>query len=517
MKGLPADTDASSSPERTETTGGWWPLVAIVLAVSMLMLDGTVVIVALPDIQDSLHTTLRDSQWVLNAFTLALASFQLAVGFLGDRFGRRRMFLGGVLLFGAASVACGLAWSPEFLIAARAVQGASGAAIFSMTMALIAQCYTGKARGTAFGVRGGVAGAMVVLSPLLGGVIVSSLGWRWIFFINVPIVAAVVVIGWFNIPEQLELRKVQRFDGGGLSTLTAGLLLLTYVLLSGDDYGWTSNKVVVLLTAAVACLAAFLFIEARHPDPMLDLSLFRGRSFTGTQLATLCTNASFFGLLVYLSLYLQNQLGYSALKAGLCFLAANVPILLAGPIAGSLMDRLPARVLPTLGLMLVGVGMILMYGITTDSTVKALIPGLIAVGFGLGIALPSLGALAMEVADSRRLGMAAGINSTVGQAGMTISIAVYGALLEHQVSTTMSDRLDGGLPVRELANAAAGGDIAQSVGQLSGAVRAQVVSAAREGFVAGMNLLFLVVAGVAFVGAVLTVTLVRLRARATDN
>ncbi len=513
QKGKPPEIDTTPAPTRVETAGGWWPLIAIVLAVSMLMLDGTVVIVALPDIQDDLHAGLRQSQWVLNAFTLALASFQLTVGFLGDRHGRRRLFLAGVLLFGASSVACGLAGSPAMLITFRAVQGASGAVVFSMTMALIAQCYTGRARGTAFGVRGGVAGAMVVLSPLLGGVIVASLGWRWIFFLNVPIVAVVIAIAAVKIPQQLELRRSQRFDAGGPITLTAGLLLLTYVLLSGDDFGWTSRRVILGFAAAALCLAAFLLIESRHSDPMLDLSLFRDRSFTGTQLATLCTNAGFFGLLVYLSLYLQNQLGYSAWETGLCFLAANVPILLAGPLAGSLMDRLPGRVLPTIGLALVGAGMILMHGITAESTARALIPGLIVVGFGLGIALPSLGALAMEVADSRTFGMAAGVNSTAGQTGMTISIAVYGALLEHQVSATMSDRLDAGLPVHDLAAAATGGTITAATAPLSGAVRDRVISAAHEGFVAGMNLLFLVVAGVALAGALLTFTLVRVRSR----
>lgn len=455
-------------------TPDWWPLAAIVAAVAMLMLDGTVVVVALPDLRQDLGAKLVDAQWVLNAFTLPLACFQLVAGFLGDRFGRRRMFTGGVLVFGAASVACGLATTPGFLIAARAVQGAAGAVIFAMTLALIAQCYQGKARGAAFGIRGAVAGAVVVLSPLLGGALVSGLSWRWIFFVNVPVVLFVLAVARVKIPRQAELRTGQRMDLGGLFTLTAGLLLLTLALLRGGDHGWTSTGSLLLFAGAGTALAAFPAVEKRHPDPMLDLSLFRRGSFTGTQIATLCANGGFFGLLFYLSLYFQDQLGYSPMKAGLCFLAVNVPILLVSPLAGTFMDRLPARLLPSAGLFLVAAGLVVMHGLTPASGWRELAPGMAITGFGLGLTLPALGSLAMDLADDRRLGMAAGVNTTASQAGMTIATAVYGALLQART-------------------------------------HGPVARAARADFVAGLNQLTLVAAGVAMAGALAAVVLVRTR------
>ncbi|MGN5376918.1 MFS transporter [Streptomyces lasalocidi] len=320
---------------------------------TMLMLDSTVVVVALPDMQRDLHTSLTDAQWVLNAFTLTLACFQLTSGFLGDRFGRRQMFMGGVLVFGVASAACGLADSPGALIAARAVQGAAGAVIFATTLALIAQCYQGKARGTAFGIRGSVSRRRSGDQPaarwctgLLAELAVDLLHQR-------PRSHRRARHRPGQDPRQAELRTVQRMDVGGLITLTVALFLLTFTLLRADAYGWSSTRVLIMFSVAAAALVAFLLIESRHPDPMLDLTLFRSGTFSGTQIATFCTNASFFGLLVYLSLYFQNQLGYSPMKVGLCFLTVNVPILLAGPLAGSFMDRLPRRVLPTVGLFLI--------------------------------------------------------------------------------------------------------------------------------------------------------------------
>ncbi|MFI9723263.1 MFS transporter [Streptomyces sp. NPDC052396] len=421
---------------------GWWPLAAITAALAMLMLDATVVVVALPDIRHDLNTGLGDAQWTLNAFTLPLACGQLIAGFLGDRFGRRRTFARGVLAFGVASLACGLAPDSGVLIAARAAQGASGAVIFAATLSLIAQCYRGRARGTAFGIRGAVAGAVVVLSPLLGGALVATLGWRWVFFVNLPVSAAVLAVTRLRIPADQAPRGGQRPDWGGLLTLPTGLLLLTLVLLRVGDHGWCGTSTLLMFAGAAAALAAFPLIEARRTDPMLDLSLFRHRTFTGTQLATLCTHGGFFGLLLYLSLYFQDQLGYSPMKTGLCFLAVNLPILLVSPVAGTVMDRLPARLLPGAGLFLVAAGLLLMHGLTPASGWRDLAPGLAVAGTGLGLTLPALGALAVAAADDRRLGMAAGVNTTASQAGLTLATAVYGALLRtHRDTVAGLDQL----------------------------------------------------------------------------
>jgi MFS family permease len=427
---------------------GWWPLVAIVIAVSMLMMSATIVTVALPDVQRDLKADLTDLQWVVNSFTLAAAVFQLTAGSLGDRIGRRRMFLAGVAAFGLASLACGLATSPGMLIGFRAVQGLAGAIMFATTLALVAQVYRGRMRGLAFGVRGAAAGVAVALGPLLGGALVA------------------LVIGWVRLPRQEELRTGKALDVGGLLTLTASLLLLMVALLRGEDYGWTSTRILTMLVAAGVSMALFLVIEAVQQEPMLDLSLFRSRAFSGTQLSTATTHGGFFALLMYLSLYFQDQLGYSALKTGLCFLTVNVPILLAGPVAGAFMDRLPAWTLPAAGLALVGGGLLVMHGphgLPVGGDWADLAPGMAMAGFGLGMCLPALGSLSMEVADGPRLGMAAGVNNTVSQTAMAMGIAVYGALLARQGTHVVN----------------------------------------------GLNLLFLVVAGLAFTGTILSVLLIR--------
>jgi EmrB/QacA subfamily drug resistance transporter len=445
---------------------GWWPLTAIVAAVFMLMLDATVVTVALPQMQHSLHTGLPGLQWVLNAYTLAMAAFQLTAGALADRLGRRRSFLAGVLVFAAASLACALAPTAGALIAARVVQGLAGAVMFATTLALIAQCYQGRDRGTAFGVRGAAAGVAVVLGPVVGGLLVSGLGWRWVFGVNLPVAAVTLVIAWRWLPRHEELDRGRRLDLGGPVWLAAGLTLLILGLLRGGQDGWTAAPVLALLAGAVAALAAFLLAERRRTDPMLDLTLFRDPSFTGTQVGSFTVQAAAFSLLIYLSLFFQDRLGYSPLRTGLCFLLLVTPILLAGPVTGAVMDRLPRRLLVGGALAVLAVGVGLMHGLTPGSTWTHLAPGLIVTGFACGLALPALGSLAVDVADPRRLGMAAGVNNTVLQVGFAVGIAVYGAVL----------------------GAHPGAGVA---------------------LIAGLNHLFLIAAAVAAVGTVLVSVLVR--------
>lgn len=438
----------------------WWPLVAIVLGVFMLMLDATVVTVALPDLREDLGTDLTGLQWVVNAYTLAMAAGQLTAGSLADRLGRRRVLLAGLVTFALASVACAAAPSTAILVAARAVQGMAGALLFAATLALLAQCYRGTARGIAFGVRGTVAGAAVVAGPVLGGALVSSVGWRWIFLLNVPVAALALVLAWRTIPGREE-RDRRPVDLVGALLLGLTLLALVYALLRGNTDGWTSGRIAALAAVAVAGGAGFVTREARAVHPMLDLGLFRRPAFTGTQLGSFAIQAGVFALFVYLSLYFQTQLGYSAFRAGLCFLPVVVPILLAGPIAGAFLDRVPPRVPVAGGLTLATIGLLTMHRLTPSSDWTALAAGMVLTGFACGIALPALGSLAVEVDDPRRLGMASGVNNTVLQVGITLGIAVNGALLGAHPDT-------------------------------------------RSGFVDGLNQLFVQAAAVTAAGAVLT-------------
>ncbi|MFC6882087.1 MFS transporter [Actinomadura yumaensis] len=456
----------------TPDADSWWPLVAIVAAVFMLMLDATVTTVAVPDIREEFHAGLGAVQWVMNAYTLAMAAFQLTAGSFADRWGRRRAFLAGVSLFAASSLACGLAPGMSVLIAARAVQGLAGALMFATTLALIAQCYEGRRRGVAFGVRGTAAGLAVVLGPVVGGALVSGLGWRWIFLVNLPVAAATLAIGLRRLPRAERLDEHRRLDLGGTVLLAVALTFLVLPLLRGEDFGWGSVRILSMLALSAAALAAFVLVERLRTQPMLELSLFRTRAFTGTQIGSFTVQASVFALLVYLSLWFQEQLGYSALETGLSFLPLVVPILVAGPLAGAFMDRLPKGLLVAGALLALAAGLALMHGLTSGSSWTHLAPGLALAGLSCGIALPTLGGLAVDIADERRLGMASGVNNTVMQVGSAVGIAAYGAVLSGRAPTP-------------------------------------------AGFANGLNDLFAVAAVVALAGATLTYLLIRRPGQAT--
>ncbi|MFA1547860.1 MFS transporter [Actinomadura chokoriensis] len=423
------DTGAPDSP-------GWWPLAAIVAAVFMLMLDATVTTVAVAGIHADLHAGIGDLQWVMNGYTMAMAAFQLTAGSLADRWGRRRSFLAGVALFTLASLACGLAPNAGLLIAARVVQGLAGALMFATTLALIAQCYAGRRRGVAFGVRGMAAGLAVVLGPVVGGALVSGLGWRWIFLVNVPAGAVTLAVGASALPRRDPAHGPRGIDLLGPPLLAVALTLLVLGLLRGQEDGWSSGRILGAFCGASIALLLFTVVEHRRSDPMLDLSLFRDRVFSGTQVGSFTIQASIFAMLIYVSLWFQDGLHYSAMKTGLCFLPLVVPILLAGPLAGAAMDRFPKGPLVSGALAVLGVAIMLMRGLTPDASWTDLVLGMLLAGLACGVALPTLGGLAVDIPDQRHLGMASGVNNTVMQIGFSVGIAVYGAVVSRHHAFT---------------------------------------------------------------------------------
>ncbi|MGC4192394.1 MAG: MFS transporter [Thermomicrobiales bacterium] len=413
----------------------WVPLAGIVLAVLMLMLDATVTIVALPAMARDLGGNLTDLQWVMNAYTLAMAGVQLTAGTLADRFGRRRLFLLGIALFAVASLACGFAPTVAFLIVARVVQGVAGAFMFATTLALIGQTYTGAARGTAFAVRGTTAGIAVVLGPVVGALLVHSLGWRWIFFVNLPIAAVALAIGWTALLRREPLLRDHRIDIAGPILLALSLVSLVFALLSANEKGWTSPLILTCLIVATLTITVFFILESRLEHPILDFGLFKHSRFVGTQIGSFTVQGSVFGLFVYLSVYFQNYLGYSVIQAGLAFLPLVIPIMVAGSVLGTFFDRIQARTSVGAALLLIAVGLGGMLGITPDTGLGHLVPGMIAIGLGCGIALPVLGSLGVDVSP-HQVGMASGINNTALQLGFTLGISLYGAILGTYPTTT---------------------------------------------------------------------------------
>jgi EmrB/QacA subfamily drug resistance transporter len=457
----------------------WWTLLVVCLSVFMLLLDITIVNVALPDIQKDLGSSFEDLQWVVDAYALALAALLLASGSLADLMGRRRVFVLGLLLFVTASLLCGLSSTPTLLNVARGFQGIGGAMMFATSLALIAQEFQPHERGTAFGIWGATTGFAVAVGPLVGGALTDGLGWEWIFLVNVPIGLITAAITVARVPDS-QRDPSARIDWVGLLTFSAGLFCFVFALIRGNDDGWTSAKIVSLLTTAALLLAIFITVELRRDQPMLDLRLFRVPTFTGAQIVAFSIHASMFSMFLYITLYMQNVLRYSPFEAGVRFLPVSLLSFLAAPIAGKLAERFPIRVFLGSGLALIGLGLVLMSGIDPSDDWTTLLPGFILGGIGIGFVNPPLATAAIGVVEPRRSGAASGINSTFRQVGTAVGIAGLGAILQSKLAHNLGPA-----------------DFATAAG--------------RSAYIDAFNELLIVGAVVAFTGAALALLLVRRR------
>jgi EmrB/QacA subfamily drug resistance transporter len=486
----------------------WWTLVLISIATFMLLLDITVVNVALPDIQRELGASLSSLQWVVDAYSLMLAAFLLTAGSLGDRLGRRRVFSIGFGIFTGASFLCGLAGDPTLLNLARGLQGVGGAAMFATSLALIGQEFQGKDRATAFGVWGATIGGAVAIGPLVGGVITENFGWEWIFFVNVPIGISAIVLTERKIAN-VTAQDPEPIDLPGLLTFSSALFLLIFGLIRGNPEGWGSPPILACLIGAAALLAAFIAIEARSRYPMLDLTLFRKPAFNGVSAVAFGLSGGMFAMFLYLTIYMQGVLGFSPLEAGLRFLPLTVLSFIASPIAGALSHRIPIRVLLGVGLGLVGVGLVLMHGVTPTSGWTELLAGFLVAGVGIGITNPGIGQAAIAVVPVEKAGMGSGINTTFRQVGIATGVAALGAIFQSRVDSKLSELLP---------HAPAGlGELVSSGGSRAAAAvtppaaRAQVTHAADVAFTTGFNEIILIAAALSFLGAALGYVLVRSR------
>jgi EmrB/QacA subfamily drug resistance transporter len=444
----------------------------------MLLLDITIVNVALPAIEKALKASFSDLQWVVDAYALALATCVLTAGALADLFGRRRVFVIGIVLFTIASAACGIASDPLFLIIARGLQGLGGAAMFATALALISQEFHGKERGTAFGIWGATIGLAVAIGPLVGGMLTSWLSWRWIFLVNIPIGIGAVALAVTKLRESSDPEH-SRLDPVGLVTLTSGLFCLILALIEGNGHGWSSGLIIGLFAASAVLLIAFVIAQAVQETSMVDLSLFGRPAFVGAQITAFAISSTLFAMFLYLTLYLQDVLRLSPLQTGVRFLPLSLLSFVAAPLAGRLSARVPIRLLLGGGLALCAISLWLMSGISVHSGWTTLLPGFIVGGIGIGFVNAPLATTAVSTVRQERAGMASGLNNTFRQLGIATGIAALGAVFQGKVgSNTFGDS-----------------------GHLS--------EAAKSAFVAGMNSILEVGAVVAAVGAVLAVLLVR--------
>jgi EmrB/QacA subfamily drug resistance transporter len=418
-----------------------WTLVVVCVATAMLMLDIAVVNTALSRMAEDLNAGLSGLQWVVDAYTLALAAVVLTAGSLADRFGRKRLFMVGLAIFTAASAACAAATDIVFLDVARAVQGVGAAIMFAVSLALLAQAFKGeRERAGALAAYGATIGGTFAIGPAVGGALTSGLGWEWIFLINVPIGIACMWITRSQVTESRDPRA-PRVDWLGQATLASGLFLLVLGLLRGNEDGWTSTPIVAELSGAAALLVAFVLIERRVAEPMLPLRLFRNPSFTGAQVAAAAISATFFAIFLYLTLDLQQILGLSAIEAGLADLPATVIIFLVSGATATLGERVSPRAMIAGGLGLVAAGMALMTMADAGSSWTAILPGEIIAGIGCGLFNPALTAVALGSAPVEQSGLAAGVNDTFRQAGIAVGVAALGALIPAEAA------LGGGSPV----------------------------------------------------------------------
>jgi EmrB/QacA subfamily drug resistance transporter len=508
----PANQAVGAEPARRGNK--WWTLVAVSLGTFMLLLDITIVNVALPDIQHALNSTFSDLQWIVDAYALTLAAFLLTAGSLADMYGRRLLYIVGLAVFTCASALCGFAATTLMLQVSRAAQGVGGAIMFSVSLALLADAFRGKDRGVAFGVWGAVTGLAVAIGPLLGGLLTTGISWRWIFFVNAPIGVAALVITIMKVAES-RAPQASRPDWAGFALFTVALLSLVYALIESSERGFTDSVVLGCFAAAAALLAAFILVELRIEHPMFDLALFRLPTFSGGSVAAFGVSASIFSMLLYLVLYLQDILGYSALGTGLRLMVISGGIMVTAAVAGRLTSRVPVRLLIGPGLILVGVGLLLMRGLNAGSQWTHLIPGMIVGGLAVGLVNPPLASTAVGVVRPQRAGMASGINSTFRQVGIATGIALLGTLFSNKVRDDVLAKVAAvpGLSGKatQVATAIQSGQIGHLSSHLPAPARAAVGEIARTAFAAGLNEIMLVAAIIALASGVISLASIRTR------
>jgi EmrB/QacA subfamily drug resistance transporter len=415
----------------------WWTLGAVAFGLFMIMLDNTIVNVALPAIEHSLHMSISSLEWIVTAYALTFAALLITGGKLGDLYGRRKMFTAGLVVFTLASLACGLAPSAGFLIGARAVQGVGAALMSPATLSIITATFPPKERGQAIGIWAGVSALALAIGPLVGGLIVDNINWHWIFYVNVPVGVVGIIVSQLVIRESRDTSHEQSIDLPGLVTSSGALLALSYALIEGNQHGWGSPEIISLFIGAAVLLAVFIRLELSQRLPMLDLGLFKIGAFTGANTVAMLVSLGMFGVFFFISLYVQNILGYSPTKAGAIFLPMTILIILVAPVAGKLSDRIGSRWLMGAGMSILGVSLLLYQRIGLHTGFWSLLPQLVLGGIGMALTMSPMTSAAMASVPIDKAGVGSGVLNSFRQVGGSLGIALMGAiLLNYQHPTT---------------------------------------------------------------------------------
>ncbi len=407
----------------------WWTLAAVSFGLFMIMLDNTVVNVALPSIQADLHLKISELEWVLTGYALTFGAFMLTGGKLADLLGRRRIFVIGLVIFTLSSLGCGLAGSAAVLIGARVVQGLGAALMNPATLSIITVSFPPRQRGTAIGIWAGVSALALAIGPLVGGILTEKIHWSWVFFINVPVGVLAIAAAFVFIDESRDTSSEQRPDVPGLVTSALGLFALTYGLIEANEYGWTSARILGSFAVAAVSLFAFVLLERNQRLPMLDLALFRNKAFSGANAVMLLVGLAMFGIFFYVSLYVQQILGFSAIQAGASFLPWTLLIILLAPQAGRLSDRIGPRPFVTAGMVILSGAMIVFSRLGLHENFWGLLPGMLLGGVGMSAAMAPVTAAAMQSVRPDKAGVGSAVLNSMRQVGGSMGIAIMGAIV----------------------------------------------------------------------------------------
>lgn len=493
----------------------WGPLVAICLGTSMLLVDVTIVLVALPSMSGSLGASLSQLQWVADGYALAVAAALLGVGMLADLHGRRRMYVAGLVVFALASIACALAPGMGWLITARFVQGVGAAAMLTTTLSLIGTLYSGRRLGMAFGVWAAVASSASALGPVAGGLLTQALDWRWIFYVNVPVTVLALWMTFRYIPRSTPAGgpaedTARRLDVPGVVLFALGAGGFVYALTASHTHGWTSASTLLPLGAALAAFAAFVAVQRRGAHPLLDLSLFRRPAFTAAMLTIAVGEGTVYGILPYTSLWLQSVQHLSPIGAGLVMLPHAVAAGLVAVVSGRWMPKPSPRVGAALGLFLAGLGVAMEGFLGPDSGWPALVGGLALSGVGMGLVFQVAAALALGSVPRDRAGMASATYSTFEQLGYAFGVAVFGTLAVSAMGRSLNGEVT---DPHATAHTLSGGGADTLIAAAPAGRRASLDHTLHAVFATAHNTLALTAGAVALAGVALVLILTRRPAR----
>jgi EmrB/QacA subfamily drug resistance transporter len=484
----------------------WWTLAAMCFALFMIMLDNTVVNVALPSIQDDLGASLSGLEWTVNIYTLTFAVLLVTGGRLGDILGRRRMFLFGVVVFALSSAAIGFAPNQGWLVGFRAVQGVGAAFMMPATLSIITVTFPPEERGKAIGTWAGVSALALAIGPVVGGALAEYVSWRAIFFLNLPVAVGAVAVTLFAAHESRDESQRHTIDWAGIVALSAGLTALVLALVEGNSWGWGSTEIVSLLVTAAVGIVAFALIEPRVREPMVDFSLFRSKTFLGANAVGFIVSFSMLAMFFFLALYMQNILGYSAVEAGIRFLPSTLMIVIVAPLAGRLSDRVGPRPPMVTGLTLTAFSLFLQTRIDVDTGYGLLLPAFVLMGIGIALVMSPMSTAAMNSVPAEKAGLGSGVLSMSRMVGGTFGVAAIGALFQHLARSDLADSLAG-----TNISSAQQEQIVQNLGAGSqnGSLPPEALNAAHDAFIHALSNGMWLSAGVAALGAVIALVLIQ--------